>query len=81
MAEDGALDGVDACLRMSGVMFQLIISAAMQELNGVARMFEIDVQGNPGHGAQPILAVDAIRLALQLFEVSLHSSFQETRSC
>lgn len=62
MVEDGALDGVDACFAMHvwGNVPAGHISCDAGPRMGAARMFEIDVQGNSGHGAQPDLAVDAI---------------------
>ena len=62
MVEDGALDGVDACFAMHvwGNVPAGHISCDAGPRMGAARMFEIDVQGNSGHGAQPALAVDAI---------------------
>ena len=57
MVEDGSLDGVDACW---GNVPAGHISCDAGPRMGAARMFEIDVQGNSGHGAQPDLAVDAI---------------------
>ena len=62
MVEDGALEGVDACFAMHvwGNVPAGHISCDAGPRMGAARMFEIDVQGNSGHGAQPDLAVDAI---------------------
>lgn len=62
MVEDGALDGVDACFAMHvwGNVPAGHISCDAGPRMGAARKFEIDVQGNSGHGAQPDLAVDAI---------------------
>ena len=62
MVEDGVLDGVDACFAMHvwGNVPAGHISCDAGPRMGAARMFEIDVQGNSGHGAQPDLAVDAI---------------------
>ena len=55
-------DGVDACFAMHvwGNVPAGHISCDAGPRMGAARMFEIDVQGNSGHGAQPDLAVDAI---------------------
>ena len=62
MIEDGALEGVDGCFAMHvwGGVDAGRVSCDAGPRMGAARMFEINVEGKSGHGAQPHGCIDAV---------------------